>query len=245
MNPYRLALSPAASSSCLDPPRARSCAEERAPPKRRIEMLLAAAFGAALATGSYALHAVGHGGHVEIAPAALALAHAHTHAQTKPKKVASAQKREPHRAERTESALFPQRAWVAGSHDPKTLFARAKQLESIGLDVTVVDVPLATPLGMWTDVAANVFPMHSLPVHDAAGHVDALEIHGLPLSSPLRVAGIAEGDELLAIDGYRFDNDTIRDIDVVAARARGAVTVELVRAGHHVVLSIHWKAVRI
>ncbi len=236
MNPYRLAL-PLHTSSCLDPPRA-TCLEP--PKKRRIEWLLGAGIGVALVTGMYASHAIGHGGHVEIAPAALAHARAHITKREPRRKTVPAATRAPDTTPHAVTA--PTHAWLVGSHDAKSLTSRARQLASMGLDVTVVDVPLSNALAQWPDFRENSFPMDSVPVRDtASGHVDAIEIRGLPESSPLRVAGIANGDQLLGIDGYRLEDDSLRFVDVLGIRARGSMIVELARGGHHVVLSIHWK----
>ena len=234
MNPYRLAL-PLHTSSCLDPPRA-ACPEPAK--KNRIEWLLGAGLGVALVTGIYVSHAIGHGGHVEIGPAAIA--HARAHSPPPKKETRHAKSPLPRQVE--PRFTTPTRAWLTGSHDAKALTARARQLATMGLDVTVVDVPLSSALTQWPDFRENYFPMDSVPIRDAiSGHVDAIEIRGLPESSPLRVAGIANGDQLLGIDGYRLDDDSFRFVDVLGIRARGAMVVELARGGHRVVLSIHWK----
>src|SRR5271155_959250 len=74
MQPYRFPPLPITPHTCLDPPPA-PCAPP--PPRARasIEVALIASFGIVAAVGGFTFHAVGHGGHVEIAPHALALVH--------------------------------------------------------------------------------------------------------------------------------------------------------------------------
>ena len=219
-HPYRLAM------SCLDTPRA-PCE----PPTKRhfpIEALMLACAFVAAGTGLATLHAVGHGGHVEIGPAAL------SHLK-KPKPKAIEQKPRAH-VERAES-LAQAPLLRGGTHDGKTLLATAKQLEAIGLDVTVAEVQL--PKMQWSD--ANVWPARVVSVHGPGGHVDGVELHGIPRDSPLRAAGIAEGDQLLAINGYSFADDTIEQgTSLMNARNLGWTVVEIARGNHHVVLSIRW-----
>jgi hypothetical protein len=130
------------------------------------------------------------------------------------------------------------RPWLGGTHDPKELLARGRHMRSIGLDITVVEVPLAWSLVRYG--THDLWPQESLPVYGYGHHVDAFEIQKLSPQSMLRVAGLANGDELLGIDGYRFDDDSFRDIDTAAIQKRGWTVVEIARAEHHLVLSIKW-----
>ncbi len=220
-HPYRLAL------SCLDTPPA-PCE----PPRKRqfpIEALVLLCAFVAAGTGIATLHAVGHGGHVEIGPAALA----HVK-KTKPKPV-----------EKTSRSHVERPASVAqapllrgGTHDGKTLLATAKQLEALGLDLTVAEVELAKM--EWSD--AKIWPARFVSVHGPGGHVDGVELQGIPRDSPLRAAGLADGDQLLAVNGYTFADDTIEQgTSLMHARNLGWTVVEIARGDHHVVLSIRWQ----
>jgi membrane-associated protease RseP (regulator of RpoE activity) len=219
-HPYRLAL------SCLDTPPAPE------PPRKRqfpIEALVLLCAFVAAGTGIATLHAVGHGGHVEIGPAALA----HV------KKTKPIEKHPRPRVERAASSAIAQAPLLrGGAHDGKTLLATAKQLEALGLDVTVADVELAKM--EWS--AKSMWPARFVSVHGPGGHVDGVELQGIPLDSPLRAAGLAEGDQLLAINGYSFADDTIEQgTSLMQARNLGWTVVEIARGDHHVVLSIRWQ----
>lgn len=182
------------------------------------------------AVGGFAVHAVGYGGRVEIAPHALTLVR-----PSKPKAPAKAPAKKPMA---TVSELVATTPWLAKAHDPPPLLSRAREMEKLGLDVTVIEVPLAST---FTHVGlAALWPTESLPVYGRDHHVDAFELRKLPPDSVLRVAGMAEGDELLGVDGYDFVDDSFRNIDTLAIQKRGWVIVELARAQHHVVLSIRW-----
>ena len=217
-HPYRLAM------SCLDSP------PPLEPPKKRqfpIEALILACAFVAAGSGLATLHAVGHGGHVEIGPAALA------HSKKKPKPV---EKTPAPRVERpTSLAQMP--LLRGGAHDSKTLLATAKQLEALGLDVTVTEVQLAkmpaSPADFW--------PASTISVRGSGGHIDGVELHGIPRESPIRVVGIADGDQLLGVNGYSFADDTIEGAGLMHARNLGWTIVEIARGNHHVVLSIHWQ----
>ena len=125
--------------------------------------------------------------------------------------------------------------------EPSEGLSRARELQSLGLDVSIVDVQMAKPFTEWPDTQLDSWPMSPLPVYGPARHLDALELHGVPLGSTLRVAGIAEGDQLLGIDGYTLAGDTLQTkLDPNVIRKRGSMVVEIARGDHHVVLSIHW-----
>ena len=104
------------------------------------------------------------------------------------------------------------------------------------LDITIAEVQLAStpPLdpSSWPGL---------VPVHGPDGHLDAVELRGFARDSPLRAAGLAEGDQLLAIDGYSLADNTINGAGLLPARHLGWTVVEIARAHHHVVLSIHWQ----
>ena len=219
-HPYRLAL------SCLDTPPACE------PPKKKnfpIEALILACAFVAAGSGLATLHAVGHGGHVEIGPAALA----HSK-KPKPHATTTSQPRA-HVDRPTSSAQLP--LLRGGAHDAKTLLATAQQLEAAGLDVTVVDVHL--PSSRWP--IESIMPASTPAVHGLGGHIDGVELRGIPASSPLRLAGITEGDQLLGINGYSFADDTIeRGTLLMNAHNLGWTIVEIARGNHHVVFSIRW-----
>jgi hypothetical protein len=218
-HPYRLAM------SCLDTP-----PSPLDPPRRRhipIEALMLACAAIAAGTGLATLHAVGHGGHVEIGPAALA------HLKKKPKPVET--KPRPHVERPTSVAQMP--LLLEGSHEPKTLLATAKQLQTLGLDVTVVEVQLPKRLS-----PAGFFPASTLSVRDRYGNIDGVELHGVPPDSPIRAAGLADGDQLLGINGYTFVDDTIGQATLLMnGKSLGWTIVEIARGNHHVVLSIRWQ----
>jgi hypothetical protein len=230
-HPYRFALASRNAPTCLDPP-IRAC---RAPePPRRVEMALALALGVVAATGLYAERAIGHGGHVEIAPGAVALArphapaHAHAHARARTPPPA-----------RTAPAPPAQHALLKGLHAPKELVARARKLEALGADVAVMEVSIPSLFASWPG-DDQLWPSSYQPVYGLGRRLEGLAVHGVPAESPLRVAGIADGDVVLGIDGYDFGDLSLREIDAAAVRARGWLVVEIARAEHHVVLSIRW-----
>jgi len=217
-HPYRLAL------SCLDTPPA-PCE----PPKKRqfpIEALMLACAFVAAVCGIATLHAVGHGGRVEIAPAAL------THL-TKPKP----KPRPTKHVEPRPTSLAQLPLLRGGAHDSKTLFTAAKQLEDAGLDVTVMDVRL--PSKQWPQ--ESFFPASTPAVRGLNGHIDGVELRGIPSDSPMRLVGITEGDQLLGVNGYSFADDTMEGAGLLYARNLGWTIVEIARGNHHVVLSIHWQ----
>ncbi len=243
MNPYRLALTTTRASTCFDPPPSPCADDARVSAPRRMHFLVAASFGASLAVGAFALHAVGHGGHIEIAPTAISHA---AHAKKKkdkphvalPAKNATASPPAQARRELT----TPEQAWLVGVHDQKTLVMHARELAALGLDVSVVEVQLSNDLATWSSTHVNAFPVDLVPLRSATSNVDALSIHNMPENSPLRIAGIENGDELLGINGFRFDSDTLRYDDVLGIRSQGWLVAEIARSRHHIVLSIHWKA---
>jgi len=245
MNPYRLVFSTHPSrmlATCLDAPR-DACATPPSsrPPNARARAVLGVTLGLMVLLLPYAAHALGNRGHVEIGPAAIAHARAKSARHDKPRDKKPAQQaaaRAPSSTPR--SPRRPEVSWIAGSHAPTTLVARAKELASFGLDVSVVDVHLSRPLADFPQTRAGVFPTDTTPLRNSLDHVDSLEIHGLSDASPLRVAGLENGDELLGIDGYRFDDDSFKNVDIATIRARGAMVVELARAHHHVLLSVRW-----
>jgi hypothetical protein len=189
-------------------------------------MALVAVFGIVAAVGGFTLRAVGHGGHVEIAPHALALMHKASRPPPKPESRPA-----------PVSNLVAMRPWVGGGHDPARLVARAREMQGLGLDMTVIEVPFGKRVAH-SDLS-TLWP-ESLPIYGRDHHVDALELRHVPAESLLRVAGVSEGDELLGIDGYRFDDDSFDGLDTRAIQKRGSVVIELGRGGHHVVLSIRW-----
>ncbi len=232
-HPYRLALSSATSPTCLDPP-LRACDPPPTKKRPRIEILLAGCAVIAGTVGVVTLHAVGHGGHVEIAPAALAHARSHV----RPKREATPAPTHTRTERPPAVAKMP---FLSGAHEPKELLSHARELQSLGLDVSIVDVQMAKPFTEWPDTQLDFWPTSSVPVYGPARHLDALELHGVPLGSTLRVAGIAEGDQLLGIDGYTLAGDTLQTkLDPNVIRKRGSMVVEIARGDHHVVLSIHW-----
>jgi hypothetical protein len=222
-HPYRLAMScldtPAAS---LDPPRARHFP---------IEALVCACALVAAGTGVATLHAVGHGGHIEIGPAALA------HVKKKPKPIEN--KPATRRAAVERPASVAQMPLLRGDvHDSKTLLATAKQLESLGVDLTVVEVQLPK----MASADGYIWPESTVAVRGAAGHIDGLEVRDIPRNSPLRMAGLADGDQLLGLNGFTFVDDTIeRGVGLQHARNGGWMVAEIARGNHHVVLSIRWQ----
>jgi hypothetical protein len=219
-HPYRFAL------SCLDTP--PPC---EPPLKRRLPieaLILACAFVAA-GSGIATLRAVGHGGHVEIGPAALA----HVKAAHKPKPERKATSVE------TPTAVAQAPLLRGGTHDPKALVAIAIKLQSLGLDVTTCDVQIAKPIAT-ADAYVDMFPARVINVVGPGNHLDGLELRDFPSGSPLREAGLAEGDQLLGVNGFDLADDTMRHVDVLPTRSRGWAVVEVARANHHVVLSIHW-----
>ncbi len=240
MQPYRttdaaLCLTPwsATTHTCLDPPRETAEAKRRGPFfELVVSTLIACAFVGGVGFGSLSLNELGRSGHIEIAPNALA---------RHPKRPANAAKKAEPAAQGglplPASTLKPVRPFLGGVHDPKKLLAWARELETIGLDVTVSEVPLSKVLS--DTPHQEVWPTQSRPIHGYGG-VEAFELRGIPASSPLRVLGIADGDQLLGIDGYRFDNDSFYSIDMLAIQKRGFAVVELARGEHHVVLGIRW-----
>ncbi|HEY1956990.1 MAG TPA: hypothetical protein VGH28_15330 [Polyangiaceae bacterium] len=197
-----------------------------------MQMLTAGTLVFAGVFGVWAGRAIGHGGHVEIAPTALA--HARSHAP------ARAKRSERPRATRAVHELTTsEHALLHGVHDPKQLVARAKTLASLGLDVTVVDVPMSDAFSTEQGFGNRFWPTWKL-VYDAQHALAALEVAEMPRASPLRVAGLTDGDRVESIDGWRFQEDEIDKLDPNAVRKRGWVVVELERGGHHVVLSIRW-----
>jgi hypothetical protein len=200
-----------------------------------MEALIFACALIAAGTGIATFHAVGHGGHIEIGPAAVA--HAHAHAQKT--RVEPKRSRTPPAPPPSTSALVGQRPLLRGAHDPKALLATAKDLQWMRLDVSIGAVEMAKPF-LTRDAYADFWPGRVLPVYGPGDHIDGLELRGIPADSPLREAGFADGDQLLGIDGYDFYDDTFKNVDVVQARKRGWAVVEIARANHHVVLSIHW-----
>jgi len=219
-HPYRLAM------SCLDTPPATLD-----PPRRRhlpIEALMLACGIVAAVTGLLTLHAVGHGGHVEIAPAAIA------HARRAP-----IQRRQPTqpRARIEEPKPVAQTPLLrGGTHDPKTLLAVARQLQSVGLDLTVLEVEIAHPPTPFGD--QHMWPM-LVPLRGQNNRLESLELHGLSPASQFAAAGLANGDRILTIDGYDID-DAIDAIDFGRPQKLGRLIVEIARGVHHVVLSIRW-----
>jgi hypothetical protein len=127
-----------------------------------------------------------------------------------------------------------------GTHDPKALLTTAKDLQWLRLDLSLDEVWMAKPFASWLDRYVDFWPSHVLPVYGPGHHLDGLELREIPAESPLRTAGFVEGDQLLGIDGYTFASDTFKNVDVLEARKRGWAVVEVARANHHVVLSIHW-----
>jgi len=227
MQPYRLAIASSSAPSCLDPP-IRACEPQ---PRRtwRLEALAAAALTLAGVSGVWVGRQIGHRGHVEIAPTALALAR-HT------PRAKSRERRQPARASRLTTT---DHALLRGEHDPKKLTTRAKTLASLGVDVTVVDVPISNEIQSET-ILGNDFTQWK-PVYDMENKIVALEVGGLPRSSPLHAVGLADGDRVLSVDGWDLEDDRMLDVDANAVRKRGWVVVELARGTHRVVLSIHWK----
>jgi hypothetical protein len=233
IQPYRLlARASDKPQSCLDPPRA-DC---EAPSGRLHGRLKIAALGAlVLFTVSGLAVASVHRGRIEISPSAV------THAQKKtPSKKPLERKPTPTKEDPTASRLSPIQPWLGGIHDTKKVLERARALESVGMDMTVIDIPLADPVA--DSAGYELWPAKSLPIYDSAGskRVGAIEVRALPRDSALRVAGFQDGDELLGVDGYRFDDGSIYDLDVLALRARGALVAEIARGQHHLALSIHW-----
>jgi hypothetical protein len=224
MQPYRLALTPVHSRTCLDPPRHHAC---DAPPNRRLRLDVFAGAMLALAsvTGIAAASVTARRGHVEIAPTAL------THAVKKPTPKRPSQ---PAHRDVPISRPRPVRAWLGGAHDPADVLARARQAAEIGLDVTVVEVWLGGAAK-----SADLWPVNTLPVRDHE-HVTGLEIQALPSDSPLGKTGVVKGDQLLGVDGYRLDDGSFADIDTLAIEKRGWVVAEIARGEHHIALSIHW-----
>ena len=224
MQPYRLAIASSSAPSCLDPP-IRACEPQ---PRRtwRLEALAAAALTLAGVSGVWVGRQIGHGGHVEIAPTALTLARRHAR-PTRPK------------AARAPRLTTSEHALLRGEHDPKKLTARAKTLASLGADVTVVDVPISNEIQS-EPIFGNDFTQWK-PVFDPQGNIAALEVGGLPRSSPLHAAGLSDGDRVLSVDGWDLEDDRMLDLDANAVRKRGWVVVELARGTHRVVLSVHWK----
>lgn len=222
-HPYRLAMSCLDSATPLEPPRKRQFPIEA--------LILACAFVAA-GSGIATLHAVGHGGHVEIGPAALA------HLKKKPQPALKKPTPPPPPRIERPASLAQMPLLRGGAHDSKTLLATAKQLEALGLDVTVAEVQLAklpsSPSDFW--------PASTVSVRGREGHIDGVDLHGIPPGSPIRVAGIADGDQLLGVNGYSFADDTIeKGMQLMNARNLGWTIVEIARGNHHVVLSIHWQ----
>ena len=182
------------------------------------------------AVGAITFRAVGHGGHVEIAPAAIAHARA-AHRVTK-------REARPTPPPPAPLASAPA-AFLSGVHEPKALLARARELQSLGLDVSVVDVQMGKPFTEWPDRMIDFWPTASVPLYGRDHRLDGLEIHGIPRHSALRVAGLVDGDQLLGIDGSTLAEDKM-EIDPNVIRHRGWMVVEIARGDHHVVLSIHW-----
>jgi hypothetical protein len=231
--PYRqLACAPVHPHTCLDPP--RTCQPSAsASPQMRLLLDMAIVVIGVLSVGGIAAAAVtSTRGHVEIAPNALTKI-----TKKPPMRTPRATPPPPPTATASQLAWVP--AWIGGSHDPKKLLERARALEALGLDMTVIEVSLADPaLAVRLD---EMWPQTTLPVYDASRHsVEAFELRALPLRSPLRAAGFADGDQVLGIDGYRFDEGTIADIDVLAIQKREHAVVEVVRGTHHVALSLRW-----
>ena len=235
MQPYRLAIASSSAPSCLDPP-IRACEPQ---PRRtwRLEALAAAALTLAGVSGVWIGRQIGHRGHVEIAPPALALA----------RRAQPAKRRErPTRQARPARAAPPKtadRAFVVGAHDPKALVAQAKKLAAIGVDLTISEVTVsrAFPRGDKTELLDDLAPITWLPLHDDTHGVLALEATRVPATSPLSAAGLVDGDCVVSIDGWDFTRDPTIDPVAKDDVLRAWSVIELVRGGHHVVLSIHWK----
>lgn len=199
-------------------------------------LVLGCAFVAAC-TGIATYHAVGHGGHIEIGPAALA--HAHPRPPARKRRTETQRTRTP---PSPTSALVAQAPFLrGGTHDPKALLATAKDLQKLHVDVSISEVAMAASFtSSYPDTYLDFWPARIEPVYGPGHHLDGLELLTIPPESPLREAGLAAGDQLLGIDGYDFTDDTYRSVDVLEARKRGWAVLEIARANHHVVLSIHW-----
>ena len=232
MQPYRVALASKASPSCLDPP-IRAC---EPPPTARVRVGAAVVVAIAMASalgGVCAARAAAHRGNIEIGPAALRHARVHS-TRRAPRTTIASRTRPP-------TATVLERPLVVGVHSPKELAARAKQLASLGLDVGVGEVTLPG------DVSAEVFAPSFWPATwvthgDATRAVDSLELRGLPTSSPLRVANLQDGDQILAVDGCAVGDACFHELDARRVLGRGWVVVEIARGGgHHVLLTIRWR----
>lgn len=237
MQPYRIAITSSSSPSCLDAP-VRACESPPPPPVRWAkEALVASALVLVGASSVWAANAVARAGHVEIAPNALAHVRAKHRPAQPPARSRSAVRRET-------PAPTAARALLVGVHDPKVLVDRAKKLEGLGLDLSVVDVPISDVVASsWPDGSA-LWPASWLPIYDRSRTLSGFEIVGIPATSPLRVAGFADGDRVLAVDGYDFRDDALGKLDAKLVLRRGWVVVEVERGEHRVVLSLHWRPSR-
>jgi len=227
MQPYRLATASNASPTCLHPP-LRACPP---PPRSRAPLVLAAALAIASGAGLWATHAIAHGGQVEIAPRALAALAPRPHLERGRTRVRTPPAPPP----RTTS----EQALLAGAHDPLKLAARTRTLEAMGADISLSEVELPRVFTE-KETLDGFWPTSFMPVNDASGRLAGLEVRSLPRDSPLRVAGLSEGDVVLGIDGYRFEDLGVREVDVLGIRQRGSLVVEIARGRHHVVLAIRW-----
>ncbi len=220
MHPYRL--------SAFDPPSEPPAPLRQSKRGIALAVLLPFTVGALFAAATVGTY---DRGRIEIGLAALQHARAaKKHSRTPPAAPFAAGK------QMRREAITARYPWLRNIHDPKELTLRAKELESIGFDITFVEVTLSNDLVTHT----NLWPAQSLPVY-AYGHVDGMELRGIPKESPLLAAGFSEGDWILGVDGYRFDNGTIYDADIAAIEKRGWSVVELIRGDHHIAVSVHWK----
>ena len=232
LQPYRQSF-----ATCLDSMPRITC-----PPRGRIRARLAIAVLFAIGiTGSFAVGAAAAvqndgAGRIELGPAAL------VHAKHNKKTV----KPQPPRDEEqraTQSRLHVVKPWLVGSHDPEALLSGARKLQVLGMDVTATEVDLPMRAGV-NETWDAWLPAQWLPVSGYSGHVAGLELRGVGPGSLLQLAGLQDGDQLLGIDGFVFDNGTFPSVDTAAIQKHHRVTLEIARGDHHVVLSIRWRAVR-
>lgn len=234
--PYRqMVLASGAPMTCLDPPRNPHCPEPPPARSRLASLARLALFTACIASPALVVllaAANANAGRVEVSAEALSrlrprrTATSHAHVVLPPPTT-------PTPAARPPRVIM---SWFDSSeHSPSKIVAEARQLQAMGVDLTVVDVELARSTVDCFDTF-GYWPAVALPT---GTHTAALDLGDLPSDSPAIAAGLQKHDVLLSIDGYRIDGWRQADIELI--RARGSVALEVERNGRRILLTIHWR----
>jgi membrane-associated protease RseP (regulator of RpoE activity) len=232
--PYRqMVLASGAPMTCLDPPRNPPCADAR-PARRRLASLGGAALFLVCVSSPLLVvlleAPLASAGRIEIGSRGLARLRARqaptSHAHVVVSRMA------PPKAPPPRAVV----SWFDSSeHDPSKIVTDAHKLQTMGVDVTVVDVELARSTVDCFDTF-GYWPAVALPT---GTHTTALDLGDLPSDSPAIAAGLQKHDLLLSIDGYRIDG--WRQLDVERIRSRGSVALEVERNGRRILLTIRWR----